>query len=594
MTRDFFQRFLCVSRLFKKAFGAYRLGIVILVGVGFLSGIFEGVGANALIPLFSFITGGGGGTDFISQAIKRLFGFVGVDFSLTSLLVFIALLFVLKSMVLFFGSYIQFKISYDYERNTRAELFQKALMSSWSYLLEQKLGHLEKVLSVEIQMVARLLKTLSSIVLILTGLFVYVFVAVNISPMITLVTLGVGLMTLLVSQPLVKKVRELSRQLSSKSRAIAHFVNENIIGMKTVKAASVSAPIRILGETYFDSLRQLELKRSLLGALFGSFFQPLSIIFILLLFSFSYKTSTFNLPAFIAIIYLIQRIFSYVQNLQTHLQSVFSSLPYLEHVLLCQDQALQNEEKDSGTRPFVFEKAFSFRDVSFGYKEKRVLSGVSFSIPKGSFIGLIGPSGAGKTTVVDLALRLFKPDSGEILLDGISVLDIDLHTYRKNVGYVSQDIHLINDTVANNIRFFDESITEEAIVRAAKQAYIYDVIEALPEKFSSVVGERGIHFSAGQRQRIVIARVLARNPQFLILDEATSALDNESEKRIQEVIENLKGKITVLAIAHRLGTVMSCDAVFVLEDGKIVESGNPRELLKNQDSYFFKAHHIRN
>ena len=594
MTRDFFQRFLCVSRLFKKAFGAYRLGIVILVGVGFLSGIFEGVGANALIPLFSFITGGGGGTDFISQAIKRLFGFVGVDFSLTSLLVFIALLFVLKSMVLFFGSYIQFKISYDYERNTRAELFQKALMSSWSYLLEQKLGHLEKVLSVEIQMVARLLKTLSSIVLILTGLFVYVFVAVNISPMITLVTLGVGLMTLLVSQPLVKKVRELSRQLSSKSRAIAHFVNENIIGMKTVKAASVSAPIRILGETYFDSLRQLELKRSLLGALFGSFFQPLSIIFILLLFSFSYKTSTFNLPAFIAIIYLIQRIFSYVQNLQTHLQSVFSSLPYLEHVLLCQDQALQNEEKDSGTRPFVFEKAFSFRDVSFGYKEKRVLSGVSFSIPKGSFIGLIGPSGAGKTTVVDLALRLFKPDSGEILLDGISVLDIDLHTYRKNVGYVSQDIHLINDTVANNIRFFDESITEEAIVRAAKQAYIYDVIEALPEKFSSVVGERGIHFSTGQRQRIVIARVLARNPQFLILDEATSALDNESEKRIQEVIENLKGKITVLAIAHRLGTVMSCDAVFVLEDGKIVESGNPRELLKNQDSYFFKAHHIRN
>ena len=594
MTRDFFQRFLCVSRLFKKAFGAYRLGIVILVGVGFLSGIFEGVGANALIPLFSFITGGGGGTDFISQAIKRLFGFVGVDFSLTSLLVFIALLFVLKSMVLFFGSYIQFKISYDYERNTRAELFQKALMSSWSYLLEQKLGHLEKVLSVEIQMVARLLKTLSSIVLILTGLFVYVFVAVNISPMITLVTLGVGLMTLLVSQPLVKKVRELSRQLSSKSRAIAHFVNENIIGMKTVKAASVSAPIRILGETYFDSLRQLELKRSLLGALFGSFFQPLSIIFILLLFSFSYKTSTFNLPAFIAIIYLIQRIFSYVQNLQTHLQSVFSSLPYLEHVLLCQDQALQNEEKDSGTRPFVFEKAFSFRDVSFGYKEKRVLSGVSFSIPKGSFIGLIGPAGAGKPPGVDLALRLFKPDSGEILLDGISVLDIDLHTYRKNVGYVSQDIHLINDTVANNIRFFDESITEEAIVRAAKQAYIYDVIEALPEKFSSVVGERGIHFSAGQRQRIVIARVLARNPQFLILDEATSALDNESEKRIQEVIENLKGKITVLAIAHRLGTVMSCDAVFVLEDGKIVESGNPRELLKNQDSYFFKAHHIRN
>ncbi|MBI2108811.1 MAG: ABC transporter ATP-binding protein [Parcubacteria group bacterium] len=580
--------------LLKDAFGDYKLQILALTGIGFLSGLLEGVGANALIPLFSFITDAGPADDFISQAIERLFGFLGADFTLHYLLIFIAVLFIIKAAVLFIGSYVQFKIAYGYEKNIRDELFVKSLRSKWGHLLDQKIGHLEKVLSVEIAYVRKLLETLSSFILILTSLLVYIIVAVNISFFITLLTMGVGVIITIGFQPIVNTMRRISQEVAEKTRSVAHFVNENVLGMKTVKAMSVTDSVEEVGEKYFETLRKLQIKRALISTVFGSFFQPFGVIFILLLFSFSYKTGDFNLPAFIAIVYLIQRIFSQVQSFQTHLQTIFRMIPYLEHVLSYQKRALKNEEEDRGGQAFVFKEKFSFINVSFGYTEdKKILSGVSFSVPKGSLVGLIGPSGAGKTTIVDLVLRLFKPTKGDILLDRALISEIDLHEFRRNVGYVSQDIHLINDTVANNIRFFDDTITDEQIRYAAKQANIYETIEVLPKKWDSVIGERGIRLSAGQRQRIVIARVLARNPQLLILDEATSALDNESEKRVQEVIENLKGKITVLAIAHRLGTVMNCDTLLVLDNGKITEIGKPGDLLQKKDSYFFKMYNIR-
>lgn len=594
MLSKFIGKILRGAALFKEAFGSYKWQIAVLTGIGFLSGVLEGIGANALIPLFSFVVGESGEKDPISQMIESAFGFLGIGFTLKYLLIFIALLFVARSIILFVGNYIQFKITYDYEKNTRLALLGKALRSEWQYLLEQKIGHLEKVLSSEIHTVALLLKNVSTLILIVASLLVYVFVAVNISLSITAITLGVGGVLMLVFHPLVEKIRAMSRVIAEDIREIAHFINENTLGMKTVKVMAAEKPVLAAGETRFEMLRKMQLKRSVLGNVFGAFFQPFGVLFILFLFSFSYKTSSFHLPSFIAIVYLIQRIFSQVQTLQTAVQSVFSSIPYVEHVLSYQDRLLRNKEEDSGKRGFVFDKEFSFHNVSFGYgKGKDILSAVSFRIRKGAFVGLVGSSGAGKTTIVDLILRLFTQDRGDILLDGSPVSDVDLHTFRRNVGYVSQDIHLLNDTIASNIRFFDHSITDDEVVRAAKQANIYDFVNTLPERFSSVVGERGVRLSAGQRQRVVIARVLARNPKFLVLDEATSALDNESEKRIQEVIENLKGKITVLIIAHRLGTVMNCDTLLVLDDGKIIEEGRPDELLKNKESYFFKMYNIR-
>ena len=220
------------------------------------------------------------------------------------------------------------------------------------------------------------------------------------------------------------------------------------------------------------------------------------------------------------------------------------------------------------------------------------MRGVNFNIKKGEMAGVIGPSGAGKTTIVDILLRLFAPTGGEILIDGKNIGSISIADWRRNVGYVSQDIFLKNDTIRENIIFYGDGVTDGDIDRALKLANIHDFIKSLPKGLETVVGERGVLLSAGQRQRIVLARALARKPKILILDEATSALDNESEKLIKESIDSLKGEITVIVIAHRLSTIMSADKLIALEDGHVVEEGSPQELLKDKSSYFYRVYEI--
>jgi ABC-type multidrug transport system fused ATPase/permease subunit len=218
-----------------------------------------------------------------------------------------------------------------------------------------------------------------------------------------------------------------------------------------------------------------------------------------------------------------------------------------------------------------------------------VLKNLNLIISKGETVGLIGSSGSGKTTIADLIIRLFNPTGGKIIMDETDISEINLKNWRNNIGYVSQDIFLLNDTIENNIKFYSD-LSEEEVIKAAKLANIYDFIMEQPKKFDSLVGERGLKLSAGQRQRIILARVIARKPQILILDEATSALDNESESLIQQALENLHGKITILMIAHRLSTVMNADKLFVLENGEIIEEGVPRVLLENKGSEFSKIY----
>ena len=194
-------------------------------------------------------------------------------------------------------------------------------------------------------------------------------------------------------------------------------------------------------------------------------------------------------------------------------------------------------------------------------------------------VGFIGPSGVGKTTIADLLLRLFQPQTGAIMLDDTNIQEIALNAWRNKIGYVPQEVFLLNDTIENNIRFYNDSISHEDIIMSAKMANIFETIEGLPHGFQTEVGERGVKLSGGQRQRIALARTLARKPEILILDEATSALDNESETLIQKSINGLKKKITIIIIAHRLSTVMNADHLFLLDNGKITKEGPPQELL---------------
>jgi len=587
-----------IAQLSSKAFKQYQRRFVLIIALGMLSGLSGGLGVGAVIPLFGLAAGGlglaGGDDNAISLLIKSFFDFLHLPFSLPFLVAFIAALFVLKGIINFLTKYINDKTAAEYERTLRADLFDKAMHAGWPYLINQKLGYIERVIMNDIFISSRVVVHLSTMVLSLTTLTMYAVVALNISTPITLLTILLGGALVLIFKPLFAKTKQVNRILADTEKLTAHLVSESILGAKIVKASAVEDKILKKSHEHFNQLKKARIKNALYIYSVGSAFEPIGFIFVAVLFAFYFRSPGFNIIAFGAVVYLIQKIFAYVQAIHGSIHRVSEMSPYLQTVLDFRSLAKANREEDGGLSKFVFRDKLEFKEVRFSYDQKiNIVSGVSFAVKKGEMIGLVGVSGAGKTTIADLLLRLFSPQSGAILMDGRPAAEFDLKSWRRKIGYVSQDVFLLNDTIKNNIKFYDQTITQEEVVKAAKAANIFDLIQKLPQGLETNIGERGLRLSGGQRQRIALARTLARQPEILILDEATSSLDVQSEVAIQKAIENLKGQVTVLAIAHRLSTVIKSDQLLVLEGGSIVESGSPATLLKDKDSHFYKMYNIR-
>ena len=228
---------------------------------------------------------------------------------------------------------------------------------------------------------------------------------------------------------------------------------------------------------------------------------------------------------------------------------------------------------------------FEFKDVSFGYNENLVLKHINLKIKSGETIGLVGKSGSGKTTIFNLLCKLYNIKSGEIIIDNKNINELDEKSIRGNITIISQNPYIFNMSIKDNLKLVKNDVTNEEIEEACKLACLDDYIKTLPDKYNTIVGEGGVNLSGGQRQRLAIARALIQNTKIILFDEATSALDNETQSKIQQAIDNLKGNYTIIVIAHRLSTIVNCDKIFILEDGKISDQGTHKELLKNNKFY---------
>ncbi len=579
-------------KLVAKTYHRYRWHIVLLAVLGMVSAILEGIGITVVIPLLSFFLGGTPPVDFISKAVQGMFAFFSVPFTFRYLLGFILLLFLLRAVTMIAFGYIRGRISADFLYIESQELLRRTLGASWPFLLKQKIGTLQNTLVRDIQCSASLLGIIAQILQSFGGFAMYLIIAINISPSITFWTIGGGAFLMFFARPLIVKSRRVGEQLVKVEKAYAHFLSEHIIGMKSVKAAGVEEAALQNGKEELGSQRALSLRLALIRSLGASIFQPFTLLFVVVLFALTSRSPDFSIVAFIAALYLIQKIFTYLESGQNALHSFSEIVPYANNLALFKKTSDEYREvKVSGDKPLVFDDELAFQKVSFAYDvDVPTLTNISFVLKRGTTMGLIGPSGAGKTTVADLLLRLFEPTSGTITLDGEPIQNISMNEWRQYIGYVSQDVFLLNASIAENIRFYSPDVTDADIEQAARQANIYDFIVSQPQGFETTVGDRGVLLSGGQRQRIVLARALAKKPRLLILDEATSALDADSERLIQEAIRALHGSVTVFVIAHRLSTIEAVDTLLVIEGGQLTEMGSPEELRGNPASYFAKYH----
>lgn len=228
---------------------------------------------------------------------------------------------------------------------------------------------------------------------------------------------------------------------------------------------------------------------------------------------------------------------------------------------------------------------FEFKDVHFSYGDNKVLDGINFKINENETVAFVGKSGAGKTTIFSLLCKLYDIQDGDILIDGVSIKELDEYSIRNNITIISQNPYIFNMSIKDNLRLVKDDLTDEEMYEACRMACLTEFIESLPEKYDTVVGEGGVTLSGGQRQRLAIARAFVQNTKIILFDEATSALDNETQKYIQQAITNMKDKYTILIIAHRLSTIVNSDRIMLVDKGKVMAEGSHLELLNNNDTY---------
>lgn len=303
---------------------------------------------------------------------------------------------------------------------------------------------------------------------------------------------------------------------------------------------------------------------------------------------------TLNASAFLSFLFIIFQVMPPVKELTNVNNRIQEASAAGERIFEILDRRPSIGNASDAVQLETFTDGIEFKNVSFSYNgEDPVLSGINLAIRKGEVVAIVGPSGTGKTTLVDLLPRFYDPTAGGIAIDGIDLRNIDLRSLRAKIGIVTQETILFNDTVRNNIAYGLEGCPLEDVIRAAKTANSHDFIMAMPQQYESVIGERGVKLSGGERQRLSLARAILKNPPILILDEATSALDTESEILVQDAIDRLMSGRTSIVIAHRLSTVQHADRIIVLDGGRVVEMGTHGELIANPSGLYRKLYDLQ-
>lgn len=559
------------------------------VALAGLAAVAEGIALASLLPIINIFSGQRSST---LDGILASFGWSPDNRTLMlACLIGFVLLAVLAAAGRAAAEVLGLWIKANVETKMRNQMTDALLRMKWADFITMRHGDISKAMVIEgMQVGTGAMLVVSALGAVLASVC-YIAVSFFISATLTMTALAFGLfggvVFLVASRSLQRHADKLSHLVGEISDRSAELFGN----LKYFRVSGMEIFLRDSASLLFSNYARAYLMSQLFNPLLRGVIETIAAVFIagfLFVHLTVYGGSVAEVIVFLGLFYrMVPRILN-AQSL------FFQARTYLTWHYTFEARladARSHQASPSGRRVVTFEQSICFSGVSVQYPgaAQAVLKSTDFTIRKGECVALVGPSGSGKTTVTDVLTGLLQPTSGRITVDGVDLSELDSNGWRKKIGMVMQEPMLIHSTVAANVTMSESDVDKRDVERALRAADAWDFVDALPSGMDTVVAEKGARLSGGQRQRIAIARALYREPELLILDEATSALDGDAEHRVQSVIEKMKGKATLVMVAHRLKTVRMADRIIVLENGRVAESGSWAELIGKRGSFFRMA-----
>ncbi|WP_209332910.1 ABC transporter ATP-binding protein [Lunatimonas salinarum] len=581
-----FKKYFTYFRFFY-GFLKHRLIVAFALSIGV--GLMDGLGLTMFIPLLQLIDGGEGSAEglgrlaFLVDGLKAL----GIPFTLVPVLLIMVLFFLAKGAFKFMESYYRVRMRRYFIQRLRFQTIDRLSELSYKAFVLSDSGRIQNTVSGEMERVVAAWSSYRNVLQSGAMVFVYMLLALSVNVQFSLlVALGALAINAIYSK-LYKRTKSLSRKVTNLNHLFQGFLIQQVAYFKYLKATGKQ---RAYGQKMKDKIVEIENSHhhmGFIGSAIEALREPMVVIIVVgvILLEVMVLGGTFS--AIILSLLFFYRALTYLISFQSNWNSLLTMQGSLVNLMEFLEELKAGQDRDGKLPLSVFRQSIRFDGVSFAYQNLPVLRDIHLELPRNQTLALVGESGSGKTTLMNLIAGLALPDQGGIYVDGISVRDLNRATYQSRIGYITQEPVIFSDTVFNNVSFWDRNTPEnrQRVQRALEKASVWNFVETLPQGMDAPLGSGGILVSGGQKQRISIARELYKDVDILLMDEATSALDSETERAIQDNIEALKGKYTIVMIAHRLSTVKHADRILVMQAGEIIHSGSFDELISHSGPF---------
>ncbi|MDX2480112.1 MAG: ABC transporter ATP-binding protein, partial [Desulfuromusa sp.] len=538
-------------------------------------------GLTALLPLLqkainlpTAATAGSAADPDIGNFVNSALLFLGIAPTVGSLLMVILFGAFLRSLLIFLADR---KVGYTVAHvatDLRLTLLRALLSTRWGYFLDQRVGSMTNAAGTEVMRAASAYLKAATAIAMVIQVLAYFIVALLVSWKITLIFMTAGSVVIYLLFNMVRKAKRAGRKQTRLLQSLLAQLSDSLQSLKSFKAMGRENLADELLSSETIKLNKALRKQVISKSALRGIQEPMMTLLVIVGLYLMLVPLGMDLPKVMVLIFLMSRMLSQAGKVQRKYQEMVISESAYWSLQEKITNAQQQKESPGGKITATLEQGISIKNVDFGYVEKMILKNVSLEIPSRTFTSIIGPSGAGKTTLIDLITGFFQPVKGEVLIDGVPLAELNLRSWRRMIGYVPQDTILLHDSIFINVTLGEPSLTIENVEYALRASGAWDFVEKMPEGIETIVGERGTKISGGQRQRIAIARALVHRPQLLILDEATSALDPKTEASICQTLKDLRGQLTMLAISHQTALVEVADRVFQIENGNITQIFN--------------------